>query len=129
MTEKQTSYLRDPSADSRRSLFSVTFPETPPLQRNGHRIQVIEVGGIESPPVPLQQSSAPPRFPIDSASSHRVSWTDLRYTSDSDDGNFAARSSDESLYIDGVACENRGFLPKGRRHYNRVNNIRRFCHA
>ena len=59
-----------------------------------------------------------------------VSWTDrLRYTSDSDDSDFAARSPDEPFYVVWVACENRSFLPKGCRHHNGVNDIRRFGHA
>ena len=53
----------------------------------------------------------------------------LRYTSDSDDSDFAARSPDEPFYVVRVACENRSFLPKGCRHHNGVNDIRRFGHA
>ena len=51
------------------------------------------------------------------------------YTSDSDDSDFAAGSPDEPFYVVRVACENRGFLPKGCRHHNGVNDIRRFGHA
>ena len=59
-----------------------------------------------------------------------VSWTRrLRHTSDSDDGNVAARSPDEPFYVVCVACKNRGFLPKGCRHHNGVNDIRRFGHV
>ena len=49
----------------------------------------------------------------------------LRYTSDSDDNDFAARSPDEPFYVVWVACENRSFLPKGCRHHNGVDDIRR----
>ena len=58
-----------------------------------------------------------------------VSWTDRHYTSDSDDSDFAARSPDELFYVVWVACENRSFLPKGCRHHNGVNDIRRFGYA
>ena len=59
-----------------------------------------------------------------------LSWTDrLRYTSDGDDSNFAARSSNEPFYVVQVACQNRSFLPKGCRYHNGVNDIRRFGHA
>jgi hypothetical protein len=54
-------------------------------------------------------------------------WTDRRrYTSDCDDSDFAARSPDEPFHVAWVACENRSFLPKGCRHHNGVNDIRRF---
>ena len=57
-------------------------------------------------------------------------WTDrLRYTSDSDDSDFAARSPDEPFHVAWVACENRSFLPNGCRHHNGVNDIRRFGYA
>jgi len=52
----------------------------------------------------------------------------LRYTSNSDDGDFAATSPDEPFYVVWVACENRSFLPKGCRHHNGVDDIRRFGH-
>ena len=59
-----------------------------------------------------------------------VSWMNrLRYTSDSDDSDFAAGSPDEPFYVFSVACENRSFLPKGCRHHNGVNDIRRFRYA
>jgi hypothetical protein len=57
-------------------------------------------------------------------------WTDrLRYTSDSYDSDFSAGSSDEPFHVAWVACENRSFLPKGCRHHNGVNDIRRFGYA
>ncbi|MBI4875300.1 MAG: hypothetical protein HY822_11765 [Acidobacteria bacterium] len=59
-----------------------------------------------------------------------VSWTDrLRYTSDSHDSDFAARSPDEPFNVVWVAGENRGLSPKGCRHHNGVNDIRSFGHA
>jgi hypothetical protein len=61
--------------------------------------------------------------------SHSLTTDRLRYTSDSDDSDFAARSSDEPFYVVWVACQNRSFLPKGCRHHNGVNDIRRFGHA
>jgi len=68
-------------------------------------------------------------FPVRAAADDGF-WTNrLRYTSDSDDSDFAATSSDEPLYVIWVACENRGFLPKSRRHHNGINDIRRFGHA
>jgi predicted nuclease of predicted toxin-antitoxin system len=57
-------------------------------------------------------------------------WTDrLRYTSDSDHSDCAARSPDEPFHVAWVACENRSLLPKGCRHHNGVNDIRRFGYA
>ena len=59
-----------------------------------------------------------------------VFWSGrLRYTSDSDDSDFAARSPDEPFHVARVTCENRSFLPKGCRHHNGVNDIRRFGYA
>jgi len=51
------------------------------------------------------------------------------YTSDSDDSDRMARSPDEPFYVVWVACENHGFLAKGRRDHNGVNDIRRSGHA
>jgi len=67
------------------------------------------------------------KWPRDRDSEHYGSfWTDrLRYTSDSDDSNFAAGSPDEPFYVVWIACENRGFLPKGCCHHHGVNDIRR----
>ena len=50
-------------------------------------------------------------------------------TSDGDDSGFAAGSPDEPFYVVWVACEDSSFLPKGGRHHDRVNDIRRFGHA
>jgi hypothetical protein len=59
-----------------------------------------------------------------------VAWTDpLRYTSDGGDHDFASRSPDEPFYVVRVASEDRSFLPKGRRHDDSVNDIRRFGYA
>ena len=59
-----------------------------------------------------------------------ISWTDrLRYTSDTDDRNFAARGPHEPFYVVRIACENGSFLPNGCSHNNGVNDIRRFGHA
>jgi hypothetical protein len=53
----------------------------------------------------------------------------FRYTSDSDHSDCVARSPDEPFYVVRIACENRSFLAKGRRHHNGVNDIRRSGHA
>jgi hypothetical protein len=53
----------------------------------------------------------------------------FRYASDSDDCDCVARSPDEPFYVVRIACENRSFLAKGRRHHNGVNDIRRSSHA
>lgn len=59
-----------------------------------------------------------------------ISWTGrLRYDSDRDDSDFAARRPDEPFCVIRVACENRRLLPEGRRHHNGVNDIRGFGHA
>jgi hypothetical protein len=49
----------------------------------------------------------------------------FRYTSDCDDGDAVARSPNKPPYLVRIACANRSFLAKGRRHHDRVNNIRR----
>jgi hypothetical protein len=51
------------------------------------------------------------------------------FASDSNDSNFAARSSHEPFYVVWVACENRSVLPKGCRHDNGVNDVRGFGHT
>ena len=59
-----------------------------------------------------------------------ASWTDrLRVASDSDDSNFPARGPHEPFYVAWIACENRSFLPKGCRHHNGINDIRRLGHT
>src|SRR5205807_833924 len=44
----------------------------------------------------------------------------LRYSSDSDYSELAARSPNEPFHVAWVACENRSFLPKGCRHHGGV---------
>jgi len=103
--------------------------------RLSERVSGGEAGVATSPTCGLLPDCRPP---VRSASfrcancafADDVSWTDrLRYTSQSDDRDFAARRPDEPAYVVQVACENHSSMPQGCRHYNGVNNIRRLGYA